>query len=575
MSGPKQLLVAGAFIFLALGMAPLNAIYLKNLWAEKHYQFFPVLLAAVALLLVSRWRMNDAEAGEVVEFEHDQADLAPLAGFWSGLRPIVALGTVALGIAIEFAAIWAFPLVTPWGGYFGLLIAGLGAALYLSDGRQVSLVPAWLLMALILMPPENRDDQLIAYLQQSTAAFTSQLLDFLGVDHIREGVLIEIDSRKLFVEEACSGVQSLFSLLAVAAVLAVWNHRSLVHTLLLFLAAIAGAGGTNVLRTVSIVYGLDRVGIDLLAEPQHSILGVIVFIAAIGWLLCCDAFLLFLLRPIDSVESQPQANIWITLWNRLIAGFRWIDEPPVMRRGPVTRMVCGVALAAIGVSSGALAVASTKAVLASQREGIRPLLAPVDEGQVIGKLATLDEDSFPPQFEGWTRVRFEPVQRTEGHSLGQHSRTWGYSTPCGLATISVDYPFRGWHDLQLCYQAAGWIPSAIRTASTAGGHGVVDITQFSLQKYTGEAAVVVFAAMNEKLEPVPTREGSGAAQTFIHRIRKAVSATDNTDVVAQFQILLQPARPLTESDLEDLHRHLNLVKSRLLEHLRASGEVTP
>ncbi len=573
----KHYILAAAFGLVALGMAPLTAVYFRNLWAQKHYQFFPVLIAAVAMLLVSRWKTERVEVASAPANEDEDYERVrrPVSTFWPRVRPLAALSIIGLGIAIEFAAIWAFHPVTPWGGYLGLLVAGFGMVIYVGGSRPVSLVPAWALMALILMPPENKDDQLITYLQQRTASFTSLLLDFLGVDHVREGVIIEIASKKLFVEEACSGVQSLFSLLAVAAVLAVWHSRSIVHMVLLFVSAVAGAGAINVLRTVSIVYGLDQLGIDLLGEPQHSILGTVVFMIALAWLLCCDAFLTFLIRPIDIADSQMSGNVWVILWNRVIAGFRWGAEPaPRVSRGPVVRFLCAAALLVIAVSGGALAVASTRAVVASQQPGANPLLAPVDEGQVLGKFSTLNKESLPAEFEGWTQVTFEAVERKESNAFGEHSKVWVYSTPFGLATLSVDYPFRGWHDLRVCYEGAGWISSETETSVTAGGHGVIDVTQFGLQKYSGESAVVVFAAMNEKLEPVPSREGGGAAQTFANRVQKAITATDNMDVIAQFQILAQPRRPLKADDLADIHRHLNLLRTRLVDHLQTAGEVT-
>ncbi len=559
-------------------MAPLTAVYFRNLWSQTHYQFFPVLIAAVAMLLVSRWKTETVQVVAAPTDEDDDYDQPRprKQSLWRRMRPLLALAVVALGIAIEFAAIWAFPTVTPWGGYLGLLVAGFGVVMYVGGSRPVSLVPAWALMALILMPPENADDQLITYLQQRTASFTSQLLDLMGVDHVREGVLIEVAAKKLFVEEACSGVQSLFSLLAVAAVLAVWHSRSLVHTLLLFVSAVAGAGAVNVLRTVSIVYGLDRLGVDLLGEPQHTILGLVVFVVALGWLICCDAFLTFLMRPIDVADAVMVHNVWVTLWNRLIAGFRFGAEPlePVSR-GPVIRLLCTAALALLAVSGGALAVASTKAVVASQQPGANPLLAPVDEGKILGTLGTLGESSLPRDFDGWTLERFEAVERPESNAFGEHSKVWVYRAPFGSVACSVDYPFRGWHDLRVCYHGAGWVSSSAEVSSSAGGHGVTDVTRFTLQKPTGEAAMVVFAAFNEKLEPVPTREGSGAAQTFMNRIHKALSATDNMDVIAQYQILIQPSRPLSESDLADIHSHLNLLKGTVIDHIRNAQEVTP
>src|SRR5687768_4350514 len=161
MSGWVRLCLAVVFGLVAIGMAPLTAVYFRNLWSQAHYQFFPVLIAAVVLLLISRWKLERftvvaAPVGNGA-FSRSHGVKSPL---WPRLRPLVALVIVGLGIAIEFAAIWAFPTITPWGGYLGLLIAGFGVVMYVGQGLPKSLLPVWALMALILMPPENADDPL-------------------------------------------------------------------------------------------------------------------------------------------------------------------------------------------------------------------------------------------------------------------------------------------------------------------------------------------------------------------------------------------------------------------------------
>jgi exosortase len=566
--------LASVFGLVALGMAPLNMVYFQNLWAQKHYQFFPVLVAAVVALLVARWNMVPPPGPEADDGDDDSVLRALKSNWWPRLRPLAAIGLMAMGLAIEYAAIRVFSPVTPWGGYLGLLVAGFGAVLYVGGGRPISLIPAWALMALILMPPGNADDHLITYLQQRTASFTSQLLDLIGVDHVREGVLIEIGSRTLFVEEACSGVQSLFSLLAVAAVLSVWHSRSLFQTLCLFGAAVLGAGAINVLRTVAIVYGLDQLNIDLLKEPQHTVLGVAVFLVAMAWLLLCDAFLTFLLRPIDVRDDQYLANVWVTLWNRLAAGFRWGTSPEEkVGRGPAIRWLCRTGLAGVALFGGWMALESSRAVQASLAPGANPLTAPVKDGKIFETLASMSEESLPRDLEGWRRVSFQAIERKENVALGEHSKEWVYATPYGMARLSVDYPFRGWHNLAVCYVGSGWYPGEEYAFRSDAQSSVNDFTQFTMRKLTGEQAVVVFAAMNDRLEAVPSQAMGGVTESFVKRVREAITATDNMETIAQTQILLQHDRPLTEEHLADLYEHLRLLRNHVASHLRQ--EVTP
>ncbi len=192
---------------------------------------------------------------------------------------------------------------------------------------------------------------------------------------------------------------------------------------------------------------------------------------------------------------------------------------------------------------------------------------------MFSRFSSLEEDSLPAEFEGWKRIGFEAVERKEMNAFGQYSRIWHYSTPFGRASCSVDYPFRGWHDLKICYSGVGWLTSGVETESSIPSSGVVDITQFSMQKVTGETALVVFAAMNERLEPVASREFGGLSQTFFKRVQTAISQTENMEVIAQFQILSSsPAKSMGDADLRDINRHLVELRTLLIEHLRKEDQ---
>src|SRR5207248_8553788 len=39
---------------------------------------------------------------------------------------------------------------------------------------------------------------------------------------------------------------------------------------------------------------------------------------------------------------------------------------------------------------------------------------------------------------------------------GRFTSGWTYEAPAGVATVSLDTPFAGWHPLEICYQNLGW-----------------------------------------------------------------------------------------------------------------------
>src|SRR5262249_55547380 len=115
---------------------------------------------------------------------------------------------------------------SPWGAYAGAL-ATLIAWLYGTGGRPnvVRYLPALMMLVTVLRPPLNLDKAFITRLQEYTARAADATLDVLNVLHVRTGNVIEIPGRRMFVEEACSGVNSLFSALACTLFYLAWTKR--------------------------------------------------------------------------------------------------------------------------------------------------------------------------------------------------------------------------------------------------------------------------------------------------------------------------------------------------------------
>ena len=110
-------------------------------------------------------------------------------------------------------------------------------------------------------------------------------MDLTNIVHVRRGNIIEVPSKPLFVEEACSGVDSQYALMAVAGVLLLLGRAhwwvGLVTILTVPIWAILG----NLLRIYLIVIGLEWFGIDLSHGTIHTFLGlgVFVFTAWVHW----------------------------------------------------------------------------------------------------------------------------------------------------------------------------------------------------------------------------------------------------------------------------------------------------
>ena len=128
-------------------------------------------------------------------------------------------------------------------------------------------------------------------LQLIAAKISTFLLDLLGMSVARQGNIIYLPGYALEVAEACSGLRSLVSLLALGALYAYLTQRTFTPRLLLFLSTIPLAIVGNVVRVFVTSLLAYVVTTDVTAEPLHSLLGLIVFVVAFVFLFIFSAIL--------------------------------------------------------------------------------------------------------------------------------------------------------------------------------------------------------------------------------------------------------------------------------------------
>ncbi len=117
-------------------------------------------------------------------------------------------------------------------------------------------------------------------MQLLASKVTVFLLDGLGMPVIRQGNIIHLANQSLEVAEACSGLRSLISLLALGAIYGYLTQKRFSGKIILFLSTIPIAMIGNIFRvfiTSIIVYTFEA---DVTAEPIHSTMGASVFVVA-------------------------------------------------------------------------------------------------------------------------------------------------------------------------------------------------------------------------------------------------------------------------------------------------------
>ena len=280
---------------LAVAHLPFAVVEFSRLWWREHYQFFPFAFGAFAWLLYSRRRPG--------AFQWDHFNSLLVAG---------DLVCLSAGVALP----------SPWLVCFGLLLVLLVVCRSFFDvGYQSSLAYLILLPLITLRLPGNYDLDLIQWLQRVTTSVASELLNFVGVLHLRLGNVLEFPGKRFLVEEACSGVQSLFTLLFLAVLIICGYRRRLLHAIVVLATALCVAGVMNTLRVCTVAVAWSRFGSDLSSGWQHDTVGYIALVVGALLVLSADAFAEFFTGFVpDEPGAGVQAvfrNPFIVLWNRI------------------------------------------------------------------------------------------------------------------------------------------------------------------------------------------------------------------------------------------------------------------
>ncbi len=116
-------------------------------------------------------------------------------------------------------------------------------------------------------------------------------LEIVGVPAVQQGNVIHLSGISLEVAEACSGIRSMLSLLALGALYAYFSQVSALKRSALFLSTIPITVFVNAARVFITAVLAFTVGSEVTEEPLHSLMGLSVFVMAFVILLIFNALL--------------------------------------------------------------------------------------------------------------------------------------------------------------------------------------------------------------------------------------------------------------------------------------------
>ncbi len=179
------------------------------------------------------------------------------------------------------------------------LVLILAAALYVAGGPALLRALAFPLLLLLFVAPLPGVfvDTLTGQLKQFVSLLVERPLHALGYPVARDGVVLYVGPYHLLVADACSGINSIFSLSAVGLVyLYLFPAGGPVRIALLLASILPIAILANVLRVLVLVLITYHQGYEAGQGYAHSLAHVLLFLAAVGLLAGLDRLLAGLTR---------------------------------------------------------------------------------------------------------------------------------------------------------------------------------------------------------------------------------------------------------------------------------------
>ena len=264
-----------------------------GIWGDDDYAHGPIILGVVLWLM---WEKRAAlraapepaappvERSDAVPAQAGPAAPAPgLALLLSGLL----LYVLGRSQDISFLEV----------GSFAPVLAGVLLAMRGRPALRAFWFP--LLFVVFMVPlPGFFVDALLGPLKQSVSAVAEQLLYAAGYPTARTGVIVVIGQYRLLVADACSGLNSMFSLSALGLLyLYLMRRRSRLHNGLILAAILPIAFAANIVRVLALAIVTYYFGDDAGQGFLHLGAGIVLLMAALISIILIDAILARAIKP--------------------------------------------------------------------------------------------------------------------------------------------------------------------------------------------------------------------------------------------------------------------------------------
>ena len=421
-----------------------------------------------------------------------------------------------------------------------LLLAAVAFALALATTGRGS---GWYYPALVmfLIPPPLELDSRLHHLLSGLATRLSEVwLDRIGVQHVLQGSIVVTPGKSFFVDDACSGTNTLLVATAVAVILCALMLRPWFHALAVTGTAALISVASNVLRILVVIYGSSILGSGLDQGMSHELVGLAFFFLDLVLVLSADRLVSFIFNTVPAAARKA---------DNAQGGMRPVRIALPGSMGSIAVTVVGVA--AIGCSFGLLKAATSTA---SGRQ--QPVLSSFQ---------------MPASIVGWNMDGCKEVESYMVQRLGVQNQVWLFHKGGLDAFVSLNYPFTGFHDTRFCYLGNGWTIDSQQDVQMPGDKAATlrSLTMTKISELSHASLWLSLFDDHGRVLPFPEE---GALNRLRSRLvpdwtQSADSATGSTYVL---QVLV-PETSLAAADRADIDHMLAALRGAISQTLAGNG----